>query len=360
MQTVDQSTKIQVDAVFEKKELLNQKGSSKSTFHVVLKTEKPALFVPGDSIAVYPKNSDAVVDLFLEKTGFSGKELVFPKKSGQKISFKTFLKEKANLQKATRRFCACLDLAFSKDASTAVDLIDLLPKKACKIDVQTLTDSLLPMTPRFYSIASSSLYRPFEIHLTVALASYEVKGNIRYGLGSSYLCHSLQKGDLVQGYIQAAKDFHLPKDPNAPIVMIGPGTGIAPFRAFLEERAFHQSEGNNWLIFGERQKAYDFYYQNDWEELSKKIPLQITSVFSRDQEEKRYVQDALFANRKKLISWMEKGAILYICGDAKNMAKDVLEMLKQIASKEKGLSEEQSSSYIRDLKKTKRLLLDVY
>jgi sulfite reductase (NADPH) flavoprotein alpha-component len=198
---------------------------------------------------------------------------------------------------------------------------------------------------------------PHEIHLTVAFASFELGGQTYFGVGSHFLC--IQSA-LVPFYVQPSNHFTLPEDPTRPIIMIGPGTGIAPFRAFIQERLAHHAEGRNWLFFGERNRATDFYYSDYWLELEKQGRIRIDTAFSRDQAEKIYVQHRLLERKKSIWEWIQDGAILYVCGDAEQMAKDVDAALQQIAREEGQMSDEEARKFLKTLRQEKRYLLDVY
>lgn len=339
--------------------LLNQKGSSKKTFHITLSAEGSEI-QPGDSIAIFPKNDPILVEKILNKLQASGQEKLVEKRSGKTLSLYQIFSELVDLVKCSNRLLTQISPELKKDPLNSLDLQDYLEKLSCKIDLQAFVDALLPLMPRFYSIANSSSYHPEEIHLTVALASYEKCGEKRYGLASKFLCEDLDFGEALSSYIHPTKTFLLPEDLHANIIMIGPGTGIAPFRAFVQERVKKNAPGKNWLFFGERTKAFDFYYQDEWEKWLKKGQLDLTAVFSRDQEEKRYVQHALFDQKEEVLDWLKNGAYLYICGDAKNMAKDVLKTLEKVLQIHEALSEEEASLQIKAWKKEGKILLDVY
>ena len=210
-----------------------------------------------------------------------------------------------------------------------------------------------PLLPRFYSIASSSRMHPDEIHLTVT--------RHQHGVSSRYLCRLAQPGVTeLRCYVQPSRGFALPGDHNTPIVMIGPGTGIAPFRAFLQERQIHRAPGDNWLFFGERNRATDFYYEEFWRALEAEGRLRLDLAFSRDQAEKEYVQNRLYGAKRELWEWIRRGCHLYVCGDRERMAKDVDAMLQRIIQEEGGLTPEEARQALRTLRREKRYLLDVY
>jgi sulfite reductase (NADPH) flavoprotein alpha-component len=202
---------------------------------------------------------------------------------------------------------------------------------------------------------------PNEIHLLVSHVSYQMGGQLRFGVGSHFLCVEAEiEKTPIPIYIQMSNHFTLPEDPETPIIMIGPGTGVAPFRAFLQERLASQAGGKNWLFFGECHRKTDYYYESFFEDLKKQGRLRLDLAFSRDTSEKVYVQHKMWEERKSLFSWIEEGAIVYVCGDAKVMAKDVDQMLNKVIQKEGKLSETKSQEYLRNMRKEKRYRIDVY
>jgi sulfite reductase (NADPH) flavoprotein alpha-component len=199
------------------------------------------------------------------------------------------------------------------------------------------------------------------VHLTVAAVRYESQGRKRKGVCSTYLADLVKKGDAVSVFVQPNKNFRLPADGNTPVIMVGPGTGIAPFRAFVEHRAALGSSGKNWLFFGDQRYTYDFLYQLEWQEhLKSGVLTRMDVAFSRDQPEKVYVQDRMVQRGGELYAWLEAGAHFYVCGDANRMAVDVHEALIEIVSKHGAKSREAAEAYVEELKKTKRYQRDVY
>jgi len=324
-------------------------------------------FQVGDSIGVFPENDPRVVDEIIEMTGEAS---VFDARSNATTSFRDFLLRKANLSKCTSSLLKqiasdkVISLLENKEELQAIlqthHLIDLLRIFSPTPTPQQLTSNLLPMMPRFYSIASSPNMFPDQIHLTVASLVYQSVGGPRRGVGSHFLCHQATETTPIPIYVQPSNGFTLPTDPHAPIILIGPGTGIAPFRAFLQERMFHKHPGLNWLFFGERNRATDFYYEDYWIELEKQGRLQLDLAFSRDSAEKTYVQHRLWEKRAQLWEWIQNGAYLYVCGDAEKMAKDVDATLQKIACSEGNLNEEKGQEFIKALRKERRYLQDVY
>ena len=217
------------------------------------------------------------------------------------------------------------------------------------------------MLPRFYSIASAQALYPEELHLLVTAVSYQINGHLRHGVATSFLCHDAMIGETpIPLYLQPTRGFSLPPDSHTPIIMVGPGTGVAPFRAFLQERLATQAQGRNWLFFGERHQKSDFYYDVFWVALEKQGRLRLDLAFSRDGKEKIYVQHRMWEKRKDLWAWIEEGAYFYVCGDGKTMARDVEEMLIRIAASEGNLTDEAARQKIKSLRTAKRYRMDVY
>jgi sulfite reductase (NADPH) flavoprotein alpha-component len=293
------------------------------------------------------------------------------------LSLKVFLSEKVNLPRLTSGFIKVIAQALPYNTKLkelladktslleychSHDTIDLLTEfRTTKLPLQELCEQFSPLLPRFYSIASSPKHNPEEIHLTVGLTSYEHRGVIRHGVASHFLCHLAQEQTTpIPSYIQATPHFTLPKDPKAPIIMVGPGTGVAPFRGFLQERLALDSPGKNWLFFGERNRHSDFFYEDFWQSLVAQKKLQLDAVFSRDQEKKIYVQHKLLEQGQEIWQWLQEGAFFYICGDADPMAKDVEAALVTITERYGNFSEHEARKYLKHLRAEKRLLVDVY
>lgn len=340
-------------ARIKERQLLTGPGSSKKTYHIVLDIEDSKLeFKVGDSIGVIPNNDPAVVDRIIRKLGATGDEAIEDARTQALFSFREFLLHKANLSKVSFHKLFHVE----KTMSPLIELVQQhkpSPHELCKV--------LLPLMPRFYSIASSPKVYPHEVHLTVSFVSFELNGQLHFGVGSRFLCEqAVLESSPIPIYVQPSNHFTLPEDPNASIIMIGPGTGIAPFRAFLQERIVTQAEGRNWLFFGERNRATDFYYGDYLTELEKQGRLRLATAFSRDQQEKIYVQHRMLEQKKSLWDWMQQGSYIYVCGDAEEMAKDVDAALQQIARDEGKMGDEEARKFIKALRHERRYLLDVY
>lgn len=358
--------------------LLNGEGTAKETIHVELSLDGSGLdYQVGDALAVIPLNAEDVISDILKITGFSESEEVEHKAFG-KTSLGDALRNKLDITGLSRavvkKFLALSPNAeletLLSDKSKAefsawiwgrqiVDLLKTFPIEG--LTAQQLVSVLRKLPPRLYSIASSPKAHPGEVHLTVAAVRYEGHGKRRKGVASTFLADEAPIGEKVQVYVHANKNFRLPEDDATPIIMVGPGTGIAPFRAFVEERSERKASGESWLFFGDQKYNFDFLYQLEWQDyLKNKALTKLDVAFSRDQPEKVYVQDMMRKNAAELFQWLEKGAHFYVCGDAERMAKDVHEALIEIVSEHGKLSVEDAAVYVADLKKDKRYQRDVY
>lgn len=358
--------------------VLNGEGSAKETLHLELSLAGSGLeYEPGDSLAVVPVNAEDVVSDLLKVTGFSAEEEV-EIKGGEKLPLGEALRTRLDitaLSRAIARKYSALaaneELArLLGDDATAefrewiwgrqiVDLLEAFPVR--ELTAQQLVSVMRKLPPRLYSIASSPKAHPGEVHLTVAAVRYSGYGRDRKGVASTFLADDAPVGGKVGVYVHRNMNFRLPANDQTPIIMVGPGTGIAPFRAFVEERAERGAAGESWLFFGDQKYSYDFLYQLEWQEhLKEKNLTRLDVAFSRDQPEKIYVQDVMRERSGELYQWLKKGAYFYVCGDAERMAKDVHRTLIEIVAREGGLSEEEAVTYVDKLKKDKRYQRDVY
>lgn len=362
---------------------LTKESSTKQTWHVTLDLGINELeFHPGDSLGIYPQNDPILVDHLIEAMGANPQTLILHKRSGQEMSLQTFLSKYANLSRITSSFLKVVHEWEPTEAKKKVlnhllepqnklqlkeylsqkDPLDVLREYGQKkVPLQEICDQFGPLLPRFYSIASSRHLQKGLVDLTVALFSWTHVGEKRYGVASHFLCHLAEIGQTpVPIYVQPAHHFRLPENIHADLIMIGPGTGVAPFRAFMQERMHFQSRGRHWLFFGERNRAHDFFYEDYWQGLVSQKSLRMSTAFSRDQQEKYYVQHKMQEEASELFDWLENGAHLYLCGDAEEMAKDVDKTLQQIIQQKGNLSEEKARDYLLALKKADRFMLDVY
>lgn len=350
--------------------LLTKPGSKKNTQHVVLDLAGSDIsFKVGDSIGVYPQNDPQLVERMLRAMRATGDEIVHEKRSEKQWVLRDFLREKGNLAMISKKLFKEVSERQTNPKKKAhleeVDLKSYLHEREIwdfleeneevVFEPQELCDLMMPLLPRLYSIANSPLVTPDEVHFTVALLEYETNGRKRQGVCTHYLCDlAPMHQKCIPIYLQPTKDFTLP-DPSANIIMVGPGTGIAPFRAFMQERIAQKASGKNWLFFGEWNRATDYFYEEEWGDL------RIDLAFSRDQAHKIYVQHRMLEHGAELYQWLQEGGYLFVCGDAERMAKDVDLALHQIVEEHGRLSPEEAKAYVKDLRvKEKRYLRDVY
>ncbi|ALC81227.1 assimilatory sulfite reductase (NADPH) flavoprotein subunit [Bacillus gobiensis] len=358
---------------------LNGRGSNKETRHLELSLEGSGLtFEPGDSLGVYPENDPALVDLLLEETKWDPEEIVTINKQGDvrplkealishfeiTVLTKPLLEQAAKLS-ANEKLKELLSPGNEdqvKAYTEGRDLLDLIRDFGPRgVPAQEFIAILRKMPARLYSIASSLAANPDEVHLTIGAVRYETHGRERNGVCSILCAERLQPGDTLPVYIQHNQNFKLPNNPDTPIIMVGPGTGIAPFRAFMQEREEMGAEGKSWLFFGDQHFVTDFLYQTEWQKwLKDGVVTKMDVAFSRDTEEKVYVQNRMLEHSKELFEWLQEGAAVYICGDEKNMAHDVHNTLLAIIEKEGGMSPEKAADYLADLQQNKRYQRDVY
>ncbi len=359
---------------------LTSEGSAKDTRHVVVNLGESGIsYVPGDSLGVVPRNFPSVVDELLPHLGLAP-ETPVDQPTGP-VALRDLLINQYVLNRVSKKFVKGLleklpegekktqlaeivgnEEAFDDYVFTR-DYTDVLIEYPHQFTAQEFLPLANKIAPRLYSIASSPKAHPGEVHLTIAVVNYTTHGRAKYGLASGYLGHGQEPNKSeVPVYIQPTKHFHMPAN-EANIIMVGPGTGIAPFRAFLEHRAIEGATGQSWLFFGDQKKATDFLYENEFSAMLEKGTLtRLDTAFSRDQAEKIYVQNRMQENGAELWKWLKEGAYFYVCGDAKRMAKDVHQKLIDIAQEHGGLSPEAAKEYVEvTLAKTeKRYLKDVY
>ena len=240
-------------------------------------------------------------------------------------------------------------------------IVDVLHKFPAKLTAEQLVSLLRPLTPRLYSISSSPAEVGEEVHLTVGVVRFEHEGRARSGAASSFLADRVEEDGAVRVFVEHNDNFRLPNDMTKPIIMVGSGTGVAPFRAFMQQRVADEASGKNWLIFGNPHFASDFLYQTEWQQFAKEGFLhKYDFAWSRDQEKKIYVQDKIRENATALWQWLQEGAYFYVCGDAARMAKDVEQALLEVIAKEGNLSPDEAEDYLNELREEKRYQRDVY
>ncbi|UTP72800.1 assimilatory sulfite reductase (NADPH) flavoprotein subunit [Alteromonas sp. LMIT006] len=350
------------------------RDSIKDIRHIEISLEDSGIqYQVGDALGVYFSNSDDVVNRILAALSLDAQTQVDV--AGESLSLSTALADKLELTLSYPTFISKLadstgaeslktlleDKAALREYIANRQIVDIIIDHPVSCSAQQLVDALRPITPRLYSIASSQSEVEDEVHLTVALVEYDEFGFTHQGGASGFLGKRLAEGDTVKVYIEPNNNFRLPDDPNAPIIMIGPGTGIAPFRAFMQERDAQGAGGDNWLFFGNPHFTQDFLYQTEWQGYKKSGLLsRVSLAWSRDQEEKIYVQHRLLEQGAEVYAWLERGAHVYVCGDATHMAKDVENALLTIYQTHGKLSEADAKQALLALRKAKRYQKDVY
>lgn len=350
-------------------------GSSKDVRHIELSLDGSAIrYEAGDALAVVAANPPALVGEFLELLGLKSSISVIVR--DQAMSLGEALSTRLEITVATSAFlrawadlCANKELRglLAREDSEALaeflqqhQIIDVVRLFPVDVSEQEFVDTLRSLSPRSYSIASGPGANPDQVHLTVAAVRYNAFGTEHWGAASTHLTDRLAEGEHVSVYVESNKRFRLP-EPERPIIMIGPGTGIAPFRAFIEERIEQRATGDSWLIFGDRNADSDFLYQIEWHRHLKNADLTRMDVaFSRDQPEKIYVQNRIAEHAAELHRWIENGAAIYVCGDAKFMARDVHDALVNVFRTEAHLDVEGAELRLRELRRIGRYQRDVY
>ncbi|MEE9693726.1 assimilatory sulfite reductase (NADPH) flavoprotein subunit [Aeromonas hydrophila] len=354
---------------------VNQKitgrDSTKDIRHIEISLEESGIrYQPGDALGIWFDNDPELVSEVLALAGLSGDEAT------ARGSLREVLSRELELTRLHGGFITGLaeisanvalkDLAGDKAQVNALvasaQVVDVLKRFPTELTAEQLLGLLRPLTPRLYSIASSQSEVEEEVHLTVGVVRYpQEDGTVRSGAASSYLADRLAEDAEVRVFVEHNDNFRLPPNPDTPVIMVGPGTGIAPFRAFLQEREAQGAEGNNWLFFGNPHFTQDFLYQVEWQRYVKSELLsKISLAFSRDQAEKVYVQHRLREAGQELYQWLEAGAHFYVCGDANQMAKDVQEALLDVIAEHGHKSREEAEEYLSELRRAKRYQRDVY
>jgi sulfite reductase (NADPH) flavoprotein alpha-component len=358
---------------------LTGEGSNKDTRHLEISLAGSGLtYEAGDSLGVFPSNDPALVDLVLAELGFTGREdMATP--DGTPVTMrealskhfllthpsKPFLQAVAEKHSSGAPLTALLDPAATAELEKFLwgrDVLDVLQEfPAARFSPEEFVKVLRKMQPRLYSVASSQKAVGESVHLTVALVRYRVAHSprARAGVCTSFLAERAAGGIPV--FVHSAKQFHMPENPETPLLMVGAGTGVAPFRAFLQERKAGGHTGPAWLIFGEQHAATDFLYREEFEAaLGDGTLTKLATAFSRDQEHKIYVQHRMEEEGAELFAWLQRGACFYVCGDAKKMARDVDTSLHRVVETHGGMLPEQAKEYVETMKKEKRYRKDIY
>ena len=373
--TVKYSRKNPFPSKLNERVLLNGRGSAKETIHLEFNLEGSGLtYEAGDALAVIPHNAQDVVDAILVATQLDGSSIVTLKDGectlGDALTRKLdvtaislpVLKRYNEIAQDAILAALITDKEALKEYTWGREIIDVLTDFPAKsITADQLAGTMRKLPPRLYSIASSPKAHPGEVHLTVGVVRYDSNGRERKGVCSTYLADRIEEGSAIDVFVTPNKHFKVPANPDAPLIMVGPGTGIAPFRAFIEERQATEAKGKNWLIFGDQHYLTDFLYQTEWQSyLEDGVLTKLDVAFSRDQAEKVYVQDRMRENAKELYAWLEEGASFCVCGDASRMAHDVDQALHDVIAQEGSMSEAAAADYVKQLKADKRYVRDVY
>jgi sulfite reductase (NADPH) flavoprotein alpha-component len=356
---------------------LNGRGSQRETRHLEISLEGSDLqYEPGDCLGIYPTNHPELVDELIAAMGWEPEQAVAVNKNGDerplreallgvfeitvltkplleqaaKLNINDKLREMLNNEQELRAYLKGRDL---------LDLArDFAP---WDVTAGQFASILRKIPARLYSIASSSKANPDEVHVTIRAVRYEAHGRERYGVCSVYSSERVKPGDSLRVYVHDNPNFKLPSNADTPIIMIGPGTGVAPFRAFLQDREETGASGNTWLFYGDQHFLTDFLYQTDWQRwLKEGVLTRMDVAFSRDTDKKVYVQHRMLEKSRELFRWLQNGACVYVCGDEKHMAHDVHATLGKILEREGGMTPEQASTYLTEMRQQGRYQRDVY
>ncbi|MGV8136649.1 MAG: assimilatory sulfite reductase (NADPH) flavoprotein subunit [Mangrovibacterium sp.] len=372
--TVSYNQKNPFRATVLEKAKITGRDSDKEVYHVEISLKGSGLsYYPGDSVGILTDNPPALAEGLIKQLQLDPHETVIIKR--KEFTLETALRYHLEITILTRdvlqRYYEITKLegvhrilndeAVLDSYLWGNDILDLVHEFPFPLSAEELTGLLRPLPPRLYSISSSQEAVGEEVHITVATVRYENKGRWREGACSTYLTDRIDVDQEIPVYIERNPAFRLPENTDVPIIMVGAGTGVAPFRAFMQHREAANQKGKTWLFFGERRFFSDFLYQVEWQKLLKKGYLEkIDLAFSRDQKEKIYVQHRLAEKQAEIFNWLENGASFYLCGDMKYMAKDVQNTLLEIIQAQGGLTEEQAREYLKKMKKEKRFQADVY
>lgn len=350
------------------------RDSAKDVRHVEIDLGESGLtYQVGDALGVWFVNSASLVKELIttlklsadEKVSIKGLSLTLGEALTAQLEITqtapAFIEFWAGVSGDKKLAALAEDKNAAREYSAKHQIVDIVKAASAEVTAQAFVDALRKITPRLYSIASSQKEVEEEVHLTVGLVSYEHEGATRFGGASGFLANDAEEGATVKVFVEHNDNFRLPADGNTPVIMVGPGTGVAPFRAFMQEREASEAEGDNWMFFGDQTLTQDFLYQVEWQGYLKSgLLTKMDVAFSRDQTEKIYVQDRIKENAKEVFEWLERGAHLYICGDANRMAKDVHQTLVEIIAEHGQLTIEQAQDYLKSLRSHKRYQKDVY
>ena len=357
---------------------VNQKitgrNSEKDVRHIEIDLGDSGLrYQPGDALGVWYQNDPALVRELVELLWLKGDEPVtvdgktLPLSDALEWHFEltvntaSIVENYAKLSRSETLLPMVGDKARLQHYAATTPIVDMVRFSAAQLDAEALISLLRPLTPRLYSIASSQAEVESEVHVTVGVVRYDVEGRARTGGASGFLADRVEEDGEIRVFIEHNDNFRLPANPETPVIMIGPGTGIAPFRAFMQQRAADEAPGKNWLIFGNPHFTEDFLYQVEWQRYVKEGVLnRIDLAWSRDQKEKIYVQDKLREQGAELWRWINEGAHIYVCGDATRMARDVEQALLEVIAEFGGMDTETADEYLSELRVERRYQRDVY
>ncbi|MBG2700007.1 NADPH-dependent assimilatory sulfite reductase flavoprotein subunit [Klebsiella michiganensis] len=357
---------------------VNQKitgrDSEKDVRHIEIDLGDSGLrYQPGDALGVWYQNDPALVKELVELLWLTGEEPVtvdgktLPLAEALEWHFEltvntgNIVENYATLTRSESLLPLVGDKAQLQHYAATTPIVDMVRFSPAQLDAQALVDLLRPLTPRLYSIASSQAEVESEVHVTVGVVRYDIEGRARAGGASSFLADRVEEDGEVRIFIEHNDNFRLPANPQTPVIMIGPGTGIAPFRAFMQQRAAEGAEGKNWLFFGNPHFTEDFLYQVEWQSYVKEGVLsRIDLAWSRDQQQKVYVQDKLREQGAELWRWINDGAHIYVCGDANRMAKDVEQTLLEVIAEYGAMDAEAADEFLSELRVERRYQRDVY
>lgn len=361
-------------ATLSVRQKITGRHSTKDVEHIEIDLGDSGLtYQAGDALGVWFNNDPALVEEVLTAVALDGDQQITYQNNS--LTLRQALTEHFELTQNTARFvkgyaelnpqaelqALIADPQQLQDYVAATPLVGVLQTYPTKLTAEQLISLLRPLTPRLYSIASAQSEVGEEVHLTVGVVRYQFNGKTYTGGASGFLGERLGEDEEVKVFVESNPNFRLPQDPTRNIIMVGAGTGIAPFRAFMQQRAADEASGENWLIFGNQTFTEDFLYQQEWQDYAKQGLLnRYHFAWSRDQQQKIYVQDKIREQAETLWQWLQQGAYLYVCGDANKMAKDVEQALLDVISQQGNLTEEQAEDYLADLREEKRYQRDVY
>ena len=327
------------------KVVLNDEGSNKETYHIEIESEVEITYEPGDALGVFPKNKKEETKAIATYFGEENHAILIDKNI------------RGLSKKSLDAFAVLFEIEIQEEKANLLDVIQKYEPKKVKLD--EVIALLLPIAPRLYSISSSAEAHDGQVHLTVNVNKFKVENEIKTGLTSEFLA-DFPINEPLEFYIHKNQNFRLPSD-ETDIIMIGPGTGIAPFRSFLAERDVTGAEGKNWLFFGEQHFVLDFYYQTEIQEwLTTGVLTKLDTAFSRDQERKIYVQDRIKQKATEFNSWLESGASIYICGQKKPMSEDVENAILEVIVTERNISLAEAKEVLEELENQGKYQKDVY